>query len=222
MIGALEMSSNLDWRAAREAFDHALQLDPGSTVALFYSAHLTMTVGDTGQTLAQFRQVLEQDPLNLLYRRYVARVLYYAGRLPEAEAMIRQVLELSPSFPAAHYELGRILLARGRIPEAVAQFEAEQSGWRPFGLPLGYHAAGRATQADAALAALADNSAGSEFQAAEAYAFFGDPDKAFYWLDQAVLRHDAGIQWLRGDPLLKGLTGDPRYAALLRRLKFPA
>ena len=106
-------------------------------------------------------------------------------------------------------------------PAAVAEFEAEHSGWRAFGLPLGQYAQGRAAQASAALDALVSNSAGSEFQIAEAYSYFGDADKALYWLDQAVVRLDPGIQWLRGDPLLNGLSRDPRYAALLHRLKLP-
>jgi tetratricopeptide (TPR) repeat protein len=220
MIGTLK-TTDFDWSGAREAYDHALKLDPNNVNVLFSSVHLTRIVGNTDDTLAQFRDVLERDPLNLLFRRYVARVLYFAGRLTEAEATIRQVLAMSASFPAAHYELGRILLARGQIPAAMAEFEAEQSSWRMFGLPLGYHALGRTADADAALAAQIKESAGAEFQVAETYAYFGDADKAFAWLDQAVLKHDPGIQWIRGDPMLKGLIRDPRYAALLHRLKLP-
>ncbi len=221
MIASIKMLEDFDWSGAREALDHALQLDPNNVNALFSSAHLTMTVGNTDDTLAQFRDVLERDPLNLLYRRYVARVLYFAGRLTEAEAMIRQVLAMNPSFPAAHYELGRILLARGEIPAAVAEFETEKSNWRAFGLPLGYHAQGRSTEANAALKDLLQNSAGAEFQVAETFAFFGDADKAFKWLDLAAERRDPGVQWLRGNPMMKALVADPRYAALLHRLKLP-
>ncbi len=221
MIASIKMQEDFDWSGARGALDHALLLDPNNVNALFSSAHLTMTVGNTDDTLAQFRDVLERDPLNLLYRRYVARVLYFAGRLTEAEAMIRQVLAMNPSFPAAHYELGRILLARGQIPAAEAEFQEEQSAWRVFGLPLGYHAQGRTTEANAAVKALLEKSAGAEFQVAETYAFFGDADKAFKWLDLAVERRDPGLQWLRGNPMMKTLVADPRYAALLRRLKLP-
>jgi hypothetical protein len=60
--------------------------------------------------------------------------------------------------------------------------------------------------------------AGSEFQIAEAYAYLGDADKAFRWLEAAVASRDPGILWLRDDPLLRGLTGDSRYTALLRTL----
>jgi TolB-like protein/Flp pilus assembly protein TadD len=222
MIGTLKMV-DFDWSGARKALDRALQLDPGNLQARFSSAHLTMTVGNPDDTLAQFRDVLERDPLNLLYRRYVARVLYFAGRLTEAEAMIRQVLAISPSFPAAHYELGRILLARGQVSAAVAEFEAEQSNWRAFGLPLGYHAQGRTAEANAALEDLVKNySAGAEFQVAETYAVFGDADRAFKWFDLAVEKRDPGIQWLRGNPMTKSLVSDPRFTSLLHRLNLPS
>jgi hypothetical protein len=40
-------------------------------------------------------------------------------------------------------------------------------------------------------------------------------------LEAAVANKDPGIMWLRGDPLLDELVGDPRYADLLRRLNLP-
>jgi adenylate cyclase len=221
LVSLVKMTGSHDWAGARAALDKALQVDPTNLGALIADAHLTRTIGNLGDALAKFRQTLDRDPLNLLNRRYLARVLYFAGRLDEAEATVRQVLEMSASFPAAHYELGRILLAKGQLAAAVSEFEAEKSpGWREFGLPLGYHAARRTADANAALAVLVADSAGSEFQVAETYAYFGNPDEAFRWLDRAI-DHDPGIQWLRGDPLFKGISADPRYAALLHKVNLP-
>jgi TolB-like protein/cytochrome c-type biogenesis protein CcmH/NrfG len=221
VLSQVKITGSHDWTGARAAIDKALQVDPNNVIALIADAHLTRTVGNADEALAKFRHTLDRDPLNLLNRRYFARVLYFNGRLDEAEATVRQVLAMSPSFPAAHYELGRILLAKGQVAAAVSEFEAEQSpGWREFGLPLGYHAQQRPSDTNAALAALLAETDGSEFQVAETYAYFGDPDKAFYWLDRAV-DHDPGIQWLRGDPLFRGITADPRYAGLLRKLNMP-
>jgi TolB-like protein/Tfp pilus assembly protein PilF len=217
-LGWSRIFSNFDWTGAREAFDYALRLEPSNSGALFALAHVIMTVGDVDDSLRRYRQGLERDPLNLLQRRYMARVLLYAERLDEAEEVIRQVLEANPSFPAAHYELGRILLARGQVPQAVREFESEKSSWRVSGVPLGYHAQGRTADASAALQRQVEDSAGAEYQVAEAYAYFGNVDQAFAWLDRAVEFRDPGIQWLRGDPQLRNLTRDPRYVALLRRL----
>ncbi len=220
MVGAILWSRDLDWTGARAAVERAIALDPNSSQALFGSALLTMTLEGVDAALPKFRHVLEVDPLNLLYRRYFARFLYFTGRLEEAETMVRGVLQANPSFPAAHYELGRILLARGRVTEAIAEFEAEPktSGWHRFGLPLGYYAAKRTADAEAALKEQLRDPAGSEYQVAETYAFMGDVDRAFYWLNRAVERRDPGIQWMRDDPLLKPVVNDPRYAALLARI----
>jgi hypothetical protein len=59
------------------------------------------------------------------------------------------------------------------------------------------------------------------YQIAEAYAWFGDPDKAFEWLDRAYAQRDSGLRKLKWDPLLRGLRSDPRYAALLAKMKLP-
>jgi serine/threonine-protein kinase len=217
-LALVQVSAEHDWAGARASIDQALRVDPENGGALAARAHLARIVGDVHDAVPLFRHVLERDPLNLLERRYFARVLYYAGELDEAQATVRRVLEMNPSFPAAHYELGRILLARGQVGAAVAEFEAEKTeGWREFGLPLGYHAQGRTTDAAKALQELVSRSAGSEYQVGETYAFFGDATRAFEWLNRAV-DVDPGIQWLRADPLLQGITGDPRYAALLTRL----
>ena len=221
LIASVKMTDSHDWAGARSALDKALALDQTDSQVLFSDAFYVRTVGSSDEALVRFQRALDRDPLNLLHRRYIARAYYHAGRLDEAESMVRQVLQFDATFPAAHYELGRILLARGQIAPAVAEFEAEQnSGWRAFGLPLGFHAQGRKAEADAALATLVRTPEGQEFQIGETYAYFGNLDQAFHWLDRAV-DNDPGIQWLRGDPLLRGIVDDPRYAALLRKLNLP-
>ena len=56
---------------------------------------------------------------------------------------------------------------------------------------------------------------------AEAYAWAGDRDRAFEWLDRGVARKDPGLAYVTYDPLLRDLRGDPRYGALLRKLNLP-
>jgi len=208
-----------EWPRADATLASARDIDPTDSSVFMSSAVLARLLGRDDDAIALFRQALEHDPLNLLARRYLARTLSFAGRLAEAESEIRQVLDTNPAQPGAHYDLGRILLAKGQVDAAHATFEAEpDTGWKSFGLPLSYYALHRTAEANAALATLVSKSAGAEFQVAETYADFGDADQALKWLDAAVER-DIGILWLHNDPLFKGLMGDPRYAALLRKLK---
>ena len=53
------------------------------------------------------------------------------------------------------------------------------------------------------------------FQIAEVYAWRGDRDQAIHWLEQARVQKDGGIPYVKMDPLLRKLKGDPRYEAIL-------
>ena len=93
--------------------------------------------------------------------------------------------------------------------------------WRLQGLALAYHALGRKKESDAALAELIEKyHADWAFQIAEVYAFRGESDKAFEWLERAYAQRDGGLADLKGDPLLKSLERDPRYA-FLQKMRLP-
>jgi TolB-like protein len=70
-LGRSRLMSNFDWSGAREALEHALQLDPSNSNAQFSVAHLTLSVGSMDDGLQRFQQLLQRDPLNLLERRGV-------------------------------------------------------------------------------------------------------------------------------------------------------
>ena len=38
----------------------------------------------------------------------------------------------------------------------------------------------------------------------------------------AAAKRNPGLSWMKGDPLLKSLEGDPRYAAFLKKIRLPA
>jgi len=50
----------------------------------------------------------------------------------------------------------------------------------------------------------------------------GESDKAFEWLERAYAQRDGGLASLKGDPLLKSIEHDPRYAAFLKKMRLPA
>jgi serine/threonine-protein kinase len=59
------------------------------------------------------------------------------------------------------------------------------------------------------------------YQIAQMYAWRGETDLAFAWLGRAAELHDAGLNYLKFDPLLRGLRGDARFAALLKKVNLP-
>jgi hypothetical protein len=49
----------------------------------------------------------------------------------------------------------------------------------------------------------------------------GERDKVFALLNAAADRDEPNLLWLQVTPALDGLRSDPRYAALVRRLRLP-
>jgi hypothetical protein len=77
----------------------------------------------------------------------------------------------------------------------------------------------RIPESDAALARLIAISADTAaYQIADAYAYRGDKDRAFEWLERARRQLDPGLASLRIDPFLANLHGDPRWDVFLRTM----
>jgi hypothetical protein len=53
------------------------------------------------------------------------------------------------------------------------------------------------------------------------YAYFGDKDTAFGWLDKAYAQHDSGLARIKADPFYDPLRGDARFKDLLGRVGLP-
>ena len=128
-----------------------------------------------------------------------------------------------PTGPSGIRSLGLALLLQGKTDAALQEMQQEtEEIWRLSALPLAFHALGRRSESDAALAALKSKYAGEmAYQIAEVHAFRGEADLAFEWLERAYDQRDGGVADIKGDRLMRGLVGDPRYKAFLRKLKLP-
>jgi hypothetical protein len=88
-----------------------------------------------------------------------------------------------------------------------------------YGIALAEHSLGHPRESQQALERLiADYAQDSAMQIADVYAWRGENDKAFQWLDRAYAQHDGGMSDLAYDPLLVSLHADPRFDALVRRI----
>ena len=176
------------------------------------AAVLAATLGQFEEAIALNRRAIELDPLRVATHFRLGFHAYYAGRLEEAEAAYRKSLELNPQFPSAHIYLGRLYLAQSKPQEALAEMQKEQEPvWREQGPALGYHAAGKRKESDAALFEYIEKYQNEmAFQIAEIYAYRAETDKSFEWLERAYKQRDGGLTQMKGDPLLRNLEHDPR------------
>ncbi|HET7293943.1 MAG TPA: protein kinase [Vicinamibacteria bacterium] len=221
VLGNIKTAYDWDWEGADTAFRRALALEPGNAAVIRRAALLARVLGRFDEALRLSRKAVELDPLSRVAHSRVGLYALAAGRLDEAEAAYRKIFELGPEYSGGHHVLALVELLRSRPEAALREAELEtHTGWRRFAVALALHACGRKQEADAALAEIVEkNNRESAFQIAELYAFRGETDKAFAWLDRAHAQRDPGLVNVKGDPLLKSLERDPRHAAFLKKMR---
>jgi TolB-like protein/Flp pilus assembly protein TadD len=219
-LGLIVVLGDNDLASGAKHLQRALALDPSDLDVLRNSAVLLAALGRLDEALALDAAVVRRDPLNLSARFNLGMDQRQAGRLDDAIASFRTVLSLAPGRSGTHAQLGNALLLKGDAQGALAEIEQETAeSWKMFGLPMVYHALGRKADSDTALAAaIAKYEKDGPSNIACVYAFRGDTDKAFEWLDKAVEYSDSGTADIVAEPLFGKIHTDPRWQAFLRKV----
>jgi serine/threonine-protein kinase len=206
-----------NWKAADASFQRALELAPGSTLAINGAATFFGNLGNLDVAVGLFRRAVGLDPLNVPINRNLGLYCLAAGALQEAEAALTKTLHLSTQSGMTYCWRGLTRLAQGRLDEALADMQKEVSPiFKLVGTAIVHHARGEIEASDTALAALiAEYGADSPYQVAEVYGARGDADKAFEWLEKTYGRprprsvvHEDGPQ-SRQDPERSTLDSAP-------------
>jgi TolB-like protein/Flp pilus assembly protein TadD len=213
-------NDNNDFVSAAKHFERALALDPNDLSVLNDVATFLQSLGRLQESLALKEAVVRRDPVDVTSLYNLGNTQYYAGQFDAAIATFRSVLSLSPGRGNAHGQIGVAMLLKGDAATALAEIEQETSElWRLSGLSMVYHALGRKTESDAALATLiAKAEKDASYNIAYVHAFRGEADKAFEWLDKAVQYQDPGLSEILAENLFDNIHSDPRWLPFLRKL----
>ena len=216
-------------RANRE-FRRAIELNPNYATAHHWYGESGLTpLGQFEDGVAELKRALQLDPLSVIINADVGTVLTSARRYDEAIEQLRKTLEMDPSFYYAHYHLGEALEMKGLNEDAVAEYEkatALNDDPVPQAL-LGhlYAKMGRKDEARRILQRLRDSPKEryvSPYLFAMIHLGLGEKDRAIDFLEKTYEDRDGyNIAFIKVDPFLDPLHGDPRFEALAARI-FPA
>jgi TolB-like protein/cytochrome c-type biogenesis protein CcmH/NrfG len=224
-IGKLRRFCDADYTGADAAFKRAIQLDPRDPDALRWASLQAASLGRFEEALNLAEQAITQDPLYDQNFAVAASIYAALGQLDKAEAAARIASKLNPRASNSRLGLAFVLLVRGKLDDALAESRlAEDPEGRLSMEAIVYHALGRAADADAALAEFkAKFGHDNPFALAEIYARRGDRTQALAELERAAASNDASADFadIKTDLNFNIFASDPRYKALLRRMKLP-
>jgi tetratricopeptide (TPR) repeat protein len=208
-------------------FQRAIELKPNyATAHHWYGNGPLVGLGRFEEAIAEGRRAVELDPLSPIINTDLGGTLYCARRYDEAVAQFRKTLELDPTFFYAHENFGIALQLKGDLPGAMAEFEkAHQLSNDAYDSVLGAAAktlAGDKGAAQKMLTELDRISPHREvlgYWRALLYVSLNEKEKAIRSLEQDLAQRDgSNIGWIRVDPMLDPLHGDPRFEALAERI----
>jgi DNA-binding SARP family transcriptional activator/Tfp pilus assembly protein PilF len=228
VLGLVRMRAG-DFVAAEDELRQAIALDPTDALAHDWLGGLYLYTGRPAEGLEQARQALALDPLSSAVIADFAHALLFNHRCEEAHAQLERIASVRPPLLRAAPIAAQCFAAEHdwtRAAEVLqSQKDRDPASLALFGYMLGR--AGRRADALRVEAALLDRwrqrHEGAE-HLAEVYSGLGDLDKAFTWLDQALVDRTLVVNPWYGEvlePVFQELREDRRFQRARERLDLP-
>ncbi|MGE5360680.1 MAG: winged helix-turn-helix domain-containing tetratricopeptide repeat protein [Bacteroidales bacterium] len=212
----------------KRALERARQFNPSSPlVKLRCALAWLMPTGRLQEAIAEVESALESDPFSMYTRAWFGCFLWLSRQYDRAIEQAHLMVEIEPDNYLGHWHLGMYCCDKGAFDESIAahRMAVELSGgsmltlgW--FGLALGK--GGRTTEAREVLDRL-HAAVGEMYVQPTSFAWtylgLGAVDDAFVWMDRAADGHDRMLVPVQAYPFLDPLRTDPRYAALLAKMR---
>ena len=222
---AVSAEYKFDWATAEKEFKKGLELSPGNVLGHIWYAWYLALAGRKEEELTQKTIAARLDPVSPYAVESIGRYYSAVGRYDAAIEQYRSALALEPNFGLAHEGLGEAYLLQGMCGDAIEQLrlanESMPGPRRMARLGYAYAVCGHTTEARRILRDFLNEPRHGAIPAlaiAEIYLGLGDKDRAFSWLEKAIDERDLDVS-LKWDANLESLRSDPRFNALLRRMK---
>ncbi|MBT8210614.1 MAG: tetratricopeptide repeat protein, partial [Eudoraea sp.] len=212
---------NWDFEASANNMNKAIEMLPNDGIILGTAANKTL--GDMEKAVDLLNKAIEVDPL--VYANYfnLGHTYYRLNQLEEAEKAFKTFELYYPNWQVFHYMVAKIRLAQGRYEEALAEIEQEKHEFFSlYGRNFILYAMGRTTEADALFQEFLDRySAKEPANVADLFAFRGDYDLSFEWLEKARDTKDPVLIEALTYPSFKPMHSDPRWRVFIEGLGLP-
>lgn len=211
-----------DWNGALKDYQKALSLDPNdSTIERRYGLLLAI-MGKLPEAIASTKKAIEIDPLSMFAWSNIGSYYNATGQLVEARKALNRALEISANSHHASSYLGQNALLEKRPEDALPYYlhAGEVNGLA--GTAMAEHSLGHADKSQQALDQLiAKHQQNRAFRVAQVYAWRGEGDKAFAWMERAFAQRDTDLSYIKYEPLLAPVRSDPRFAAIVGKVGLP-
>lgn len=220
-----------DWDGAVREFRRAIELDHRYAPAHQWYAFMLASQGRFDEALLEAHTAQENDPSSVSVRRSLGYCYFYARKYVQARYHLDRAIAMNPTAEESYRIQGLILTLQKQFPaaervlrEALA-LAPECGSSTKATLAYSLAAAGDTSYARQ-LAAELEERLKSEYvspvEQALVYIALGDKQRALDWTERAIDERRGWVAYLRVHPIVDSLRGEPRFDALVQRMKFGA
>lgn len=184
-----------EYEKALRSFERMVRLNPAErVVASYHRARIFMYQQRYDEALAEMDEGAALEADHPMIQTWRARVLTYRGDIDEARRILEQLLDRQPKMDGIRPILAICLSAQGHHEEANRQLTDRVK-----------------------IAAAADHDIA--YWLGTAYLLQGRQVKALEWLETAIELGNENYLWFESDPNWADLHADPRFKALMQRVR---
>ncbi len=228
-LANMKLFHEWDWAGADREYRRSIELNPNYANAWHMYAFFLISISKLDEAVAAAKRAAELDPLSPVMINGVAAALTFAGRYDEALEQMEKIIETDFNLPTTYEWVGYLYFRKGRddraveislkniamLPNAGELREALQLAYAESGF-VGFWRRWLELAVDEQKIPIA-----STFYTASRYAFIGDKERAYEWLEKAYEERAGFLVHLNVEPNFESMRNEPRFIDLARRIGIP-
>jgi serine/threonine protein kinase/tetratricopeptide (TPR) repeat protein len=226
-LGFFRLLYDWDFTAAEAEFKRAIELSPNFANAWDGYGFYLKATGQREASIQACQRAMELEPLSLFITLSLGWAYLFARQYDRALDQGRKTLDMDPNFGFAYWHRGMACIQQRRYSDAVIALRKAISLSGPattFISYLGYANARlgkdrEARQMIAQLERVAKRQYVSSYFIAIIYLGLGDLDQTFEWLEKAYEERSGFMAFIKVEPMLDALRGDPRFKTLAEKIQ---
>jgi len=225
-LAGFKLDHEWDFKGAKREFEQAIALNPGYATAHHWYGRYFWWTGETDNAIHEIELARGLDPLSPSINRNLAWSYIFAEQYDLALEALNRVLEIDPHHIQLNFAFGFFYLGKENYDKALEEF-IKAYGPDSLGAKYWEHyiwALKGETDKAREWIELMEEQTDLEsisyyfIEIAFLWAELDEPDKVFFYLNNACENHDPYMFNVQASPLFDDYRSDPRYDQLLKKM----
>ena len=226
-LATFKLFYEYDWPGCEAEFRRALALNPNYAFAHDQFGLALAFQGRFEEAIAEGKRAAELDPLSPQILLDASIPMAWSGNFRAAKELVAKAAALDPTYFFVPFQRGWIDIQNRKVSDAIPELQKAKalespafvSAWLAYAYGITGNRTGALSEAED-LKKRSLRGSPTAFNLALVSLGLGDRARALDYLEQAYSADTQWLGWLKNDPTFDPLRSEPRFQALMKKLRF--